>query len=58
MARPRKPTSQLSYGGYGLDLEEDKRLIRLLQDNDYTAKQLVRYLLRKWIKAKESEIPV
>ncbi len=57
MARPRQPNSKLSYAGYGLDPEEDKRLITLLEEHDYTAKQLVRYLLRKWMKAKETETP-
>lgn len=55
MARPRSASSKLSYSGLGLDPDEDKKLIRLLDEHDYTAKKLIRFLIRKWMKAKEDE---
>lgn len=56
MARPRHKNSTISYGNYGLEPNEDKKLLLLLEDKDMTAKQLVRYLLRNFIKDNYSPI--
>jgi len=50
MARPKSKNSEWSFGGYGLKPEEDKMLMDMLTDCDLSAGQVVRALLRQWIK--------
>lgn len=50
MARIRNKKSTLSYGGYGLKPQEDREFLRLLQRDKFKAKEIVRVLIRQWIK--------
>jgi hypothetical protein len=49
MARPRNKNSNNSFGGLGLDTEEDKKLQKVLKDKDVSLKQLTRMLLRQYL---------
>lgn len=50
MARPRKANSKLSLNHYGLKDKEDEELRQILKDLDLSASQVVRALLRQFIK--------
>lgn len=49
MARTKNKNSQLSFKGWGLEPDEDKQVVKLLEEKDLTANQLIRFLVRKWI---------
>lgn len=49
MARPRDKKSKASLDGLGLEPEEDKVLLRLINEADISIAQLKRALIRKWI---------
>jgi hypothetical protein len=51
MARTNKKGSSLM--GLGLEPEEDKKIIIVLKKQDKSAKQLVRMLLRDWLKTQK-----
>jgi len=50
MARPKIKNSKNSFNNYGLKPEEDNELQALLEECDLSAGQVVRALLRQWIK--------
>lgn len=50
MSRPRDEKSKRSLNNYGLKDHEDKKLIEMLEERDYSARRLVRALLRQWIR--------
>lgn len=47
--RPRAKNSTNSFSGWGLEPEEDQKVIEALTEKDISAKQLVRALLRQWL---------
>jgi len=49
MARTKSKNSQLSFKQWGLEPDEDKQVIKLLEEKDLTANQLIRVLVRKWM---------
>lgn len=49
MARKKDKNSKLSFKGWGLEPDEDKQLIKLLEVKDITANQLIRVLVRRWM---------
>jgi hypothetical protein len=49
MSRPRKKGSKIPYSGLGLKPEEDAKLLKLLEKEGYTGRQLMRGLLRQWM---------
>jgi hypothetical protein len=57
MPRPRMKNSKTSFGNLGLSNEEDKELMKLLEEKDITLSQLLRMQVRKWVReVKQSEI--
>jgi len=50
MARPKIKNSKSSFNNYGLKPEEDQELIKALDEIDLSAGQVVRALLRQWLK--------
>lgn len=48
MARPKK--TNISFLSLGLEVNEDKQLIAILKEKDISGKQLLRVLVRKWLK--------
>lgn len=53
MARKKSHNSKLSFKGWGLEREEDLKIIKILKDKDVSANQLVRNLVRAYIKENE-----
>jgi len=49
MARKKNPKSKLSFGGLRLKPEEDKTLMRLLDEKKISLAKLNRKLIRAWI---------
>ena len=52
----RKNKKGTSYCGLGLETEEEQNLIVLLKDDDKSAKTLLRFLVRKYLKENEHKI--
>lgn len=50
MARIRDKKSKIPFSGLNLKPEEDQIFIKLLEDKGLTCKQLLRALVRQWIK--------
>lgn len=51
MARPKK--TDISFMSLGLEPAQDKQLIRLLKDKDISGKQLLRFLVKGWLKEQQ-----
>jgi hypothetical protein len=49
MARQKKKGSKLSYSGLGMKPEEDEKFIKLLEQEGYTGRQLLRGMARQWM---------
>jgi hypothetical protein len=50
MARPKNKNSTMSFMNIGLDPDEDAVLEKELVRLDLTGRQLLRFLVRKWLK--------
>jgi hypothetical protein len=49
MARLKKKGSKLSFWGLGMKPEEDEKLEEFLRKEGYSARQLMKGLLRQWM---------
>lgn len=54
MARPKKKDSTIPFSGLGLKPEEDDKFIKLLEQEGYHARQLLRGLVRHWMEHVEN----
>ena len=50
MARPKSKFSKLTFGNLGLETYEDNQLLETLKRKDIPLRQLLRNLVREWIK--------
>lgn len=47
--KTRAKNSSYPFSGIGLKPEEDQRLIKMLEEHDLSARQLLRALIRQWM---------
>lgn len=50
MARKRERGSKRSFGGYELPSEIEPEFIKLVKEKRVSAKSIVRFLIREWVK--------
>jgi antitoxin component of RelBE/YafQ-DinJ toxin-antitoxin module len=50
MSRPREKGSKTSFANLGLKPEEDKEFQRVLDETGLSARQVIRALVRQWVK--------